>query len=154
MRIKMKKLLMSVSFLVLLSSASMAKTETITEEVCNAPNGCRIEMTTGKCIGCVMITRTIVTKDPIVVVKEKTKTIASPSIEQPKRITKSDYKIDPVTGMAIARCLYGCNSSSSAFHKKMFEGMYWTIRTGEGRGGFAVTDMSEEQKEWVRARKL
>ena len=59
----MKKLLMSVSFLVLLRSASMAKTETITEEVCNAPNGCRIEMTTGVCIGCVTITRTIVTKD-------------------------------------------------------------------------------------------
>jgi hypothetical protein len=63
MRIKMKKLLMSVSFLVLLSSASMAKTEIITEEVCNSPSGCRIEMTDGSCIGCVTITRTIVTKD-------------------------------------------------------------------------------------------
>jgi len=41
----------------------MAKTETITEEVCNALSGCRIEMTTGACIGCVTITRTIVTKD-------------------------------------------------------------------------------------------
>ena len=59
----MKKLLLTISFLTLLSSALMAKTETITEEVCNAPAGCRIEMTTGACIGCVTITRTIVTKD-------------------------------------------------------------------------------------------
>ena len=59
----MKKLLLTISFLTLLSSALMAKTETITEEVCNAPAGCRIEMTTGVCIGCVTITRTIVTKD-------------------------------------------------------------------------------------------
>jgi hypothetical protein len=150
----MKKLLMSVSFLVLLSSASMAKTETITEEVCNAPNGCRIEMTTGKCIGCVMITRTIVTKDPIVVVKEKTKTIASPSIEQPKRITKSDYKIDSLTGLAIARCDYGCGSSSASLHRRMFEGMYWKSRQCSSCGIFTEADMSEEQKEWVRARKL
>ena len=59
----MKKLLLTISFLTLLSSTLMAKTETITEEVCNAPAGCRIEMTTGVCIGCVTITRTIVTKD-------------------------------------------------------------------------------------------
>ena len=59
----MKKLLLTISFLTLLSSTLMAKTETITEEVCNAPAGCRIEMTTGVCIGCVSITRTIVTKN-------------------------------------------------------------------------------------------
>ena len=56
----MKKLLLTISFLTLLSSALMAKTETITEEVCKSPSGCRIEMTTGECIGCVIITRTIV----------------------------------------------------------------------------------------------
>ena len=59
----MKKLLLTISFLTLLSSALMAKTEIITEEVCNAPAGCRVEMTTGVCIGCVSITRTVVTKD-------------------------------------------------------------------------------------------
>jgi len=59
----MKKLLLTISFLMLLSSTLMAKTEIITEEVCNAPAGCRIEMTDGSCPDCVTITRTIVTKD-------------------------------------------------------------------------------------------
>ena len=59
----MKKLLLTISFLTLLSSALMAKTETITEEVCKSPSGCRIEMTTGSCPDCIFITRTIVTKD-------------------------------------------------------------------------------------------
>jgi hypothetical protein len=59
----MKKLLLTISFMTLLSSTLMAKTETITEEVCKSPNGCRIEMTDGSCPDCVMITRTIVTKD-------------------------------------------------------------------------------------------
>ena len=109
----MKKLLMSVSFLVLLSSASMAKTETITEEVCNSPSGCRIEMTDGSCIGCVTITRTIVTEDPAVVVKEKTKMIVS---------------VD-MNSRSVARCVSGCTSSRAATLNLLFEGKYWKHKT-------------------------
>ena len=60
----MKKLLLTISFMTLLSSTLMAKTETITEEVCKSPAGCRIEMTYWCLVSdCVTITRTIVTKD-------------------------------------------------------------------------------------------
>jgi len=113
----MKKLLLTISFLTLLSSTLMAKTETITEEVCKSPNGCRIEMTDGSCPDCVMITRTIVTKDPIVikdptvVVKEKTKTIPIASAEK--------------SGWATARCRSGCPSSRAATMGYLFEGKYW-----------------------------
>ena len=98
----------------LLSSTLMAKTETITEEVCNAPAGCRIEMTTGVCIGCVTITRTIVTKDPISLVEEKTKTIDSVDV------VSKDRK-------SIARCWAGCLSADAAIRGYMFEGKYWRL---------------------------
>jgi hypothetical protein len=114
MRIKMKKLLMSVSFLVLLSSASMAKTETITEEVCNAPNGCRIEMNTGKCIGCVMITRTIVTKDPMVIVK---KSITKNETRLVASVDKSDWPT--------ALCKSGCSSARAALLGYKHDGKFW-----------------------------
>ena len=105
----MKKLLMSVSFLVLLSSASMAKTEIITEEVCKSPSGCRIEMTNGSCPDCVMITRTIVTKDPIVVIKEETTLIAS---VDPVLVStsKSNYNRGyPSFGKSRKDCVSGCS---------------------------------------------
>ena len=107
----MKKLLLTISFLTLLSSALMAKTETITEEVCKSPSGCRIEMTTGSCPDCISITRTIVTKDPTVVVKEKTKTRTIASVDK--------------SGWATARCRSGCPSSRAATMGYLFEGKYW-----------------------------
>jgi len=122
MRIKMKKLLMSVSFLVLLSSASMAKTEIITEEVCNSPSGCRIEMADGSCIGCVTITRTIVTEDPVVVVKEKTK--SKKLIDSVELIASVD-----MNDRSVARCVSGCTSSRAATLGLLFEGKYWKHKT-------------------------
>jgi len=149
----MKKLLLTISFLTLLSSALMAKTETITEEVCNAPNGCRIEMTTGKCIGCVIITRTIVTKDPISLVEE----VEENSKLKPRTITSTDtkksYKIDPVTGLAFARCIGGCPSSRAANMRYMHEGMYWRNNGSPGYLGDVPT-LTEEMKEWVKSHKL
>ena len=56
----MRKLLLTISFLTLLSSALMAKTETTTEEICKSPAGCSINIKTGECPDCVSITRTIV----------------------------------------------------------------------------------------------
>ena len=114
----MKKLLMSVSFLVLLSSASMAKTETITEEVCNAPSGCRVEMTTGECIGCVTITRTIVTKDPIVIVSKSFK--KRPVVKKLISVASVDKSHWPT-----ARCRGGCFSAHAALMGYMYEGTYW-----------------------------
>jgi hypothetical protein len=110
----MKKLLLTISFMTLLSSTLMAKTETITEEVCNAPAGCRIEMTTGVCIGCVTITRTIVTKDPISVVER-------PTIKSKTSLVVSVDK----SGWATARCRSGCPSSRAATMGYKFEGKFW-----------------------------
>ena len=88
----MKKLLLTISFLTLLSSALMAKTETITEEVCKSPSGCRIEMTDGSCIGCVTITRTIVTKD---IVKTIFPTPKKVTLTVPKSYYKYGYPTTP-----------------------------------------------------------
>jgi len=118
----MKKLLLTISFLTLLSSTLMAKTEIITEEVCNAPAGCRVEMTTGACIGCVTITRTVVTKDPIFVVKRSTPYIVKrPTIENKTSLVVSVDKSDWPT----ARCRSGCPSSRAATMMYKFEGKFW-----------------------------
>jgi len=92
----MKKLLLTISFLTLLSSALMAKTETITEEVCKSPSGCRIEMTTGSCPDCVTITRTIVTKDIVSSpVKYKNKKKIKVALTAPKSYYKYGYPTTP-----------------------------------------------------------
>ena len=88
----MKKLLLTISFLTLLSSALMAKTETITEEVCKSPSGCRIEMTTGSCPDCVTITRTIVTKDNVKTIFSTPKKVA---LTSPKSYYKYGYPTTP-----------------------------------------------------------
>ena len=111
---KMRKLLLTISFLTLLSSALMAKTETITEEVCNLINGCRIDMTDGSCPDCVKITRTFVIEEPTYITK----------------IPKIESKISSVvsvdeSGRTTARCQSGCASSRAATMGYMFEGKYW-----------------------------
>ena len=113
----MKKLLLTISFLTLLSSALMAKTETITEEVCKSPSGCRIEMTTGSCPDCISITRTIVTKDPISFVKR-------PMVSMIENKTSLVVSVDK-SGWATARCISGCPSSRAATMGYLFEGKYW-----------------------------
>ena len=110
----MKKLLLTISFMTLLSSTLMAKTETITEEVCKSPSGCRIEMTSGSCPDCVTITRTIVTKDPISVVER-------PTIKSKTSLVVSVDK----SGWATARCRSGCPSSRAATMGYKFEGKFW-----------------------------
>jgi len=123
----MKKLLLTISFLTLLSSTLMAKTEIITEEVCNALSGCRIEMTTGACIGCVTITRTVVTKDfnnvsKIVKIRG---THFSNRIDSKKLVASSDIVSED--GRTVARCTVGCLSASAAIRGTMFEGKYWKL---------------------------
>jgi len=110
----MKKLLLTISFLTLLSSALMAKTETITEEVCKSPSGCRIEMTTGSCPDCVTITKTIVTEEPTYIIKR-------PKIKSKTSLVVSVDK----SGWATARCISGCPSSRAATMGYLFEGKYW-----------------------------
>ena len=85
----------------------MAKTETITEEVCKSPSGCRIEMTTGFCPDCVIITRTIVTKDIVSSsVKYKIKKKIKVALTAPKSYYKYGY---PTTA--------GMNLLTSTIHR-------------------------------------
>ena len=112
----MKKLLLTISFLTLLSSALMAKTETITEEVCKSPSGCRIEMTTGSCPDCISITRTVVTKD----IKTVSKIVKFERTHFSNRIDSNDSR-------TVARCKAGCLSADAAIRGTMFEGKYWKL---------------------------
>ena len=58
----MKKLLLTTSFLTLLSSVLLAGNDTVTEidEICKSPAGCSIIMKTGECPDCVSKTTKIV----------------------------------------------------------------------------------------------
>ena len=88
----MKKLLLTISFLTLLSSALMAKTETTTEEICKSPAGCSINIKTGECPDCISITRTIVTKD---IVKTIFPTPKKVTLTVPKSYYKYGYPTTP-----------------------------------------------------------
>jgi len=115
----MKKLLLTISFLTLLSSALMAKTEIITEEVCNAPAGCRVEMTTGACIGCVSITRTVVSKDIVKTTMAVTRTVVTKDIV--KTTMAVSKKVALVAPISFYKYGYpttaGMNLLTSSIHK-------------------------------------
>jgi|TARA_R110002050_G_scaffold74413_3_gene159653 hypothetical protein len=96
---KMRKLLLTISFLTLLSSALMAKTETTTEEICKSPAGCSINMKTGECPDCISITKTIVTT-------KRRWNLSKKTLEVPKSYYNYGYPT-----------LAGINLLTSTFHK-------------------------------------
>ena len=56
----MKYLILTLWFVLLMSSPSLAGDEYVTEEVCHNMSGCRINMETGKCPECVIERRKVV----------------------------------------------------------------------------------------------
>ena len=55
----MKQLILTLWFVLIFSTASWADTQTVTEEVCPLPVGCKVVMETGECIGCVVEIRMV-----------------------------------------------------------------------------------------------
>ena len=67
----MKHLVLTLWFVLLMSSSALAGVEYVTEEVCHAMAGCWVDTKTGECPDCVIETRKVVTivNDPVVEVK-------------------------------------------------------------------------------------
>lgn len=58
----MKHLVLTLWFVLFLSSSALAGVEHVTEEVCHAIAGCWVDTKTGECPDCVIVTRKIVTE--------------------------------------------------------------------------------------------
>jgi hypothetical protein len=68
----MKNLILTLWFVLFLSSSALAGVEYVTEEVCHAMAGCRLDTKTGECPDCVIEKREIVhTHEETSIVKEK-----------------------------------------------------------------------------------
>ena len=68
----MKHLILILWFVLFMSSSALAGVEYVTEEVCHAMAGCRMDVKTGECPDCVIEKREIVhTHEETSIVKEK-----------------------------------------------------------------------------------
>ena len=68
----MKHLVLTLWFVLFLSSSALAGVEFVTEEVCHAIAGCWVDTKTGECPDCVMETRKVVhTHEETPVIVEK-----------------------------------------------------------------------------------
>ena len=68
----MKHLVLTLWFVLFLSSSALAGVEHVTEEVCHAIAGCWVDTKTGECPDCVLETREVVhthEEEPVVVKK-------------------------------------------------------------------------------------
>ena len=87
----MKHLVLTLWFVLFLSSSALAGVEYVTEEVCHAMSGCSVNVKTGECPNCVMETREVAhthEEEPVIVEKKVTKVI----IEKPIVKFKSKKK--------------------------------------------------------------
>ena len=87
----MKHLVLTLWFVLFLSSSALAGVEHVTEEVCHAIAGCWMNPKTGECPDCVMEKREVAhthEEEPVVVEKKVTKVI----IEKPIVKFKSKKK--------------------------------------------------------------
>ena len=69
----MKHLVLTLWFVLFLSSSALAGVEYVTEEICRAPAGCWVNVKTGECPDCVMGRREVAhthEEEPVIVEKE------------------------------------------------------------------------------------
>ena len=86
----MKHLVLTLWFVLFLSSISLAGVEYVTEEVCPALAGCWMNVETGECPDCVMETRKVVHthEEEPVVVEEKLVVVKKSFVEPKKTFTR------------------------------------------------------------------
>ena len=69
----MKHLVLTLWFVLFLSSSALAGVEYVTEEVCHAMSGCSVNVKTGECPDCVMERREVAhthEEEPVIVVEK------------------------------------------------------------------------------------
>ena len=84
----MKHLVLTLWFVLFLSSSALAGVEYVTEEVCHAMSGCWMDTKTGECPDCVMEKREVVhTHEETLVIVEKPVVVEKPivRIKKPNR---------------------------------------------------------------------
>ena len=94
----MKHLVLTLWFVLFLSSSALAGVEYVTEEVCHAMSGCWMDTKTGECPDCVIEKREVVHthEETLVIVEEPViveKKVAKVVIEKP--ITKPVVRFKP-----------------------------------------------------------
>ena len=106
----MKHLVLTLWFVLFLSSSALAGVEYVTEEVCHAMSGCWMDTKTGECPDCVIEKREVVhtheetlviVEKPVVVEKPKTVATTTPK----KRVT---YPSNKKWVGTLWKCSVGC----------------------------------------------
>ena len=92
----MKHLVLTLWFVLFLSSSALAGVEYVTEEVCHAMSGCWMDTKTGECPDCVMEKREVVhTHEETPVIVEKPVVAEKPVVEKPVVKKRAVVKTTP-----------------------------------------------------------
>ena len=87
----MKHLVLTLWFVLFLSSSALAGVEHVTEEVCHAIAGCWVDTKTGECPNCVMETRKVVhthEEEPVIVEEKSFVEPTMTTLETIETVTK------------------------------------------------------------------
>ena len=120
----MKHLVLTLWFVLFLSSSALAGVEYVTEEVCHAMSGCWMDTKTGECPDCVMERREVPhthEEEPVVVEKPVIKNKPVVKTTPKKEITIPSNKKWVGT---LFKCLVGCryafwDSAGNDYDEKM-----------------------------------
>ena len=119
----MKHLVLTLWFVLFLSSSALAGVEHVTEEVCHAIAGCWMNPKTGECPDCVLETREVphTHEEKPVVVEDHIRTVATISKKKPQKkvIVPSKKWVG-----TLFKCEVGCryaywDSAGNNYDKKM-----------------------------------
>ena len=90
----MKHLVLTLWFVLFLSSSALAGVEYVTEEVCHAMSGCWMDTKTGECPDCVIEKREVVhTHEETLVIVEKPVVVEKPIVRvKPNRVIPKKVK--------------------------------------------------------------
>ena len=106
----MKHLVLTLWFVLFLSSSALAGVEYVTEEVCHAMSGCWMDTKTGECPDCVIERREVVhthEEEPVIVEKPVVKKPLVVKTTPKKRVT---YPSNKVVG-TLWKCVIACPSA-------------------------------------------
>ena len=113
----MKHLVLTLWFVLFLSSSALAGVEYVTESVCHAMTGCWLDTKTGECPDCVMETREVAhTHEVTPVIVEKPVIAENPVVKKPlvvkttpkKRVEKESVVTTPWAKTKWAGTLFKC----------------------------------------------
>ena len=127
----MKHLVLTLWFVLFLSSSALAGVEYVTEEVCHAMSGCSVNVKTGECPDCVMERREVAhthEEEPVIVEKPVVKKSLVVKTTPKKKVEKESVVTTPWAKTkwvgTLFKCMVGCryaywDSAGNNYDKKM-----------------------------------